>query len=195
MAQKISLGIALLVAVLAGVFAIRPAAFHIERSRIIRAPPEDVFVQVNDFHAWAAWSPWEKLDPSMKKRFDGPENGPKSIYSWTGNGRVAEGRMTIQESEVPSKVRILLEQDKPFKAISTITFNFAAISGGTRVTWAMDSNRNFVAKVVSLFIDVDQRVGSDLERGLASLDNVAQAQVKAVAGARVGAAAATAPGQ
>jgi len=38
--------------------ATRPDSFRIERSATIKAPPEKVYALVNDFHRWAAWSPW-----------------------------------------------------------------------------------------------------------------------------------------
>ena len=55
----------IVVAALAAVFviivAMRPSAFRIVRSATIAAPPEVIFGQVDDFRAWQAWSPWEKL--------------------------------------------------------------------------------------------------------------------------------------
>ena len=48
----------LLIAVLVGVVAMQPSEYRIVRSATIDAPPETVFAQVNDFHAWEAWSPW-----------------------------------------------------------------------------------------------------------------------------------------
>jgi hypothetical protein len=59
-------GVVALIAVLSIVVATRPSTFRVERSIAVAAPPETVFAQVNDFHAWDAWSPWAKLDPQMK---------------------------------------------------------------------------------------------------------------------------------
>ena len=91
---------ALLVLILAAVLfvASRPNEYRVERSATFAAPPEVVFAQIDDFHNWAAWSPWEKLDPQMQKSFGGAASGAGAEYHWVGNNQVGEGRMTITES-------------------------------------------------------------------------------------------------
>jgi len=90
-------GIVLLVVILGlvGFIATRPDAFRVERSVAMAAPPDLVFSIVNDFHNWAQWSPWEKLDPAMKKTFEGPSAGVGASYAWTGNKDVGRGKMTL----------------------------------------------------------------------------------------------------
>jgi hypothetical protein len=183
MLRKILIGVAAIVVLFVIVVATRPAAFHIERSIGMAAAPEYAFAQVNDFHAWSAWSPWEKLDPQLKRSYEGSSAGPGAIYAWTGNDKVGEGRMTIEKSTAPSLIAIKLEFIKPFTATNTATFTFAPSPDGTKVTWAMDGNNGFVAKGASLFMDMDKMVGDDFERGLASMKTVAEAAAKANPGA------------
>jgi len=38
----------------------KPKVLRVERSTVIQTPPEKVFVLINDFKKWEAWSPWEK---------------------------------------------------------------------------------------------------------------------------------------
>ena len=56
-----------LLVVLIAVIATRPDTFRLVRTRTMAAPPDVVFPYVNDFHKWPDWSPWEKLDPNMKR--------------------------------------------------------------------------------------------------------------------------------
>ena len=65
--------LALLVIVIAAfVFvASRPGTYHVERSASVSAPPDSIYARVADFHRWESWSPWEKLDPAMRKRGEG----------------------------------------------------------------------------------------------------------------------------
>src|SRR6476619_6111682 len=125
MVRKILIGVAAVIALFLIVVATRPATFHIERSIAMAAPADVAFAQVDDFHAWSAWSPWEKLDPEMKRIYDGAPRGVGAIYAWTGNDKVGEGRMTIEKSDKPSLVVIRLEFLKPFAATNTATFTFA----------------------------------------------------------------------
>jgi len=174
MARKILIGVAAVILLFVIVVATRPATFHVERSVTIAAPPEVAFAQVNDFHAWANWSPYEKLDPAMKRTFDGAPSGLGAVYAWAGNKEIGEGRMTIEKSESPSQIAIKLEFIKPFTATNTATFSFVPAPDGTRVTWAMDGKNSFVAKAMHLVMDMDKLVGTDFERGLSAMKTVAE---------------------
>jgi uncharacterized protein YndB with AHSA1/START domain len=179
MLKKISIGLGGLFALLSIVIAGQPATFHVERSITMAAPPEAAFAHVNDLHAWAAWSPWEKLDPAMKRTYDGAPAGLGAKYAWIGNKEVGEGRMTIEKSEPGKLIRIKLEFLKPFEASNTATFTFEKTKAGNKTTWAMDGKNTFVGKAMSVVMDMDKMLGPDFERGLASLKAEAEADAKA----------------
>jgi uncharacterized protein YndB with AHSA1/START domain len=174
MAKKIGLGVLAVVAVLLLVIATRPAHFRIERSAQISAPPAVVFSLVNDFRQWPKWSPWEKVDPAMKKTFDGPATGQGASYAWAGNSKAGEGRMTILESKPSEEVSIQLEFVKPFAATNRATFTMSPSAQGTEVHWIMEGDNGFAAKAFSLFMNMDKIVGKDFEEGLANLSSAAR---------------------
>lgn len=163
-----------LIAVLVLVVATRPSHLHVERSATIEAAPDLVFPLINDFHAWSSWSPWEKLDPDMKREFSGAPQGRGAWYGWTGNDQVGVGNMQITDSKPAQEVTILLEFKKPWEATNITTFRLAATPQGTKVTWSMDGENNFAAKAMSLVMDMDQMIGKDFEAGLANLGAVAE---------------------
>ena len=90
------------------------------------APPARIFELINDFHRWAAWSPWEKLDPAMKKTFAALASGKGAVYEWAGNSKAGEGRMEITGTSPGSKVTIKLDFLKPFEAHNTAEFTLDA---------------------------------------------------------------------
>jgi hypothetical protein len=174
MLKKILIGVGVLVLALVVIVAMQPAEFHIERSTTVAAAPANVFARVQDFHAWRAWSPWEKLDPNLRRTYDGPGSGVGAKYSWSGNDDVGEGRMTIEEANA-ARVVIKLEFIKPFAATNITTFKFDPTGNDTKVTWAMDGEKNFMSKAFGMVMDMDQLVGKDFERGLAQLKKVVEA--------------------
>lgn len=178
MLRKLLLGAAVAVPCLLLAVASRSDTFHVERSIVIAAPPERAFAQVNDFHAWTAWSPYEKLDPGMARTYEGPSSGPGAAYAWAGNDKVGKGRMTITKSVRPSEIAIDLEFVEPFACTNAATFRFEPAPEGTRVTWSMDGQNKFVGKAMSIFVDMDALVGGDFERGLASLKSLSEAPVQ-----------------
>ena len=155
-----------------GAFA--PKAFRIERSATINASANAVFAQVNDFQNWRAWSPWEKLDPALKRSYDGPAAGTGSQYAWMGNKNVGQGRMTILDSRPGELVRIKLEFFKPFAATNTAEFRFKPAEGGTSVTWSMSGHNNLISRAMCLFINMDRMVGGQFEQGLSNMKNVVE---------------------
>jgi uncharacterized protein YndB with AHSA1/START domain len=182
MLRRILLGaaaaIVLVVGVLAVIVAMQPSEFRIERSTTIAAPAPAVFAQVNDFHNWPAWSPWAKLDPEAKNSFEGAPAGQGAAFSWAGNSKVGEGRMTITESRPGELVRIKLEFRKPFEATNTAEFTFKPDGARTAVTWSMFGHNNFISRAVFLFVNMDKALGSEFEKGLASMKSAAEASAK-----------------
>src|SRR4030081_2829568 len=80
----------------------RPGTIHVQRAAKINAPPEKIFPLINDFHSWSSWSPWEKLDPTMKRTHSGAQSGKGAVYEWEGNAKVGTGRMEIVDATPPS---------------------------------------------------------------------------------------------
>ena len=80
----------------------RPDSFKVERRISIQAPADKVYALVSDFHHWPAWSPWEKLDPAMKRTHSGAANGLGAVYAWEGNDKVGAGRMEITGAQAVS---------------------------------------------------------------------------------------------
>jgi hypothetical protein len=179
--KKVAIGVIAVVAIFVVVVATRPSEFRIQRSLQMNAPREVVFGLINDFHAWRDWSPWEKLDPGMKKEFSGSEAGTGAVYSWEGNDQVGSGRMTIVKSEPAEKVDIQLEFLKPWEATNQTHFTVAPAGSQAEVTWEMVGQNDFAGKAMGLFMDMDALVGADFEKGLASMKQLAEAKAEALA--------------
>lgn len=154
--------------------ATKPDTFRVQRSIGIMAPPERIFQHINDLTLWGAWSPWEKMDPAMKKAAGGAPQGKGAQYEWDGNNQVGKGRMEILESIPPSKILIQLDFLKPFEAHNRAEFTLTARDGSTTVTWAMYGPQPYLAKVMGMFFNCEKMVGPQFETGLANLKTLAE---------------------
>lgn len=152
----------------------RPDTFRIERSVSINAPPETIFPLIDDFHQWEAWSPWEKIDPGVKRTYSGAANGKGAVYEWLGNKDVGQGRMEIIESTPPSSVSLKLDFITPFEAHNTVDFTLVPQGGTTVVTQAMYGPSPYMSKLMGLFFSMETMVGQKYEEGLASLKALAE---------------------
>ena len=176
MLKKILLGVAAIIVVFLIVVALQPTDFRVTRSATMAAPPPAVFAQVNDFHNWRAWSPWEKMDPEMERSYEGPSAGTGAKYAWVGDSAVGEGSMTITESRPDELIRIKLEFIKPMEGTNDTEFRFEPEGDGTEVTWDMSGKNNFLAKAFCLFVSMDKMVGEQFEEGLANMKSVVEAE-------------------
>jgi uncharacterized protein YndB with AHSA1/START domain len=164
---------AVVIAIVLILAAAKPDTFHVERATAIAAPPERIFPLISDFRNWTSWSPFEKLDPAMKKTLSGAESGKGAVYEWQGNGKAGQGRMEIAAAS-PSKIAIDLHFLKPFKAHNLAEFKLEPQGGSTKVTWSMDGKSPFMVKVMHTLFNMDRMVGKDFEAGLANLKAIAE---------------------
>jgi uncharacterized protein YndB with AHSA1/START domain len=162
------------IAALFGVASRKPNTFSVVRSATINAAPEKIFPMINDFHRWASWSPFEKLDPAMTKTFTGSDSGPGAMYGWSGNRKAGSGSMTITAVAPSTNVTIGMSFLKPFKSQSTVEFTLKPGAGGTEVTWNMTGKNLLASKVMSTFVSMDKVIGKDFAEGLANLKREAE---------------------
>ena len=160
-----------------GIAARKPDTFRVQRTTVIGAPPESIHPLIDDFHRWAEWSPYEKLDPEMKKTYSGAASGRGAAYAWEGT-RSGIGRMEITGT-TPERITIQLDFTKPFEAHNIATFTLQPRAGGTEVTWAMDGPAPFAHKVMGVFVNMDNLVGKDFAAGLANLKAIVEGQPSA----------------
>src|SRR6266571_7665887 len=98
MIKTISLVVGVLIAAVLIFAATRPDTFRVQRAATIKAPPEKIAAVLSDFRGWEAWSPWEKMDPAMKRSYSGAPKGKGAVYAWEGNSEVGQGRMEITDA-------------------------------------------------------------------------------------------------
>ena len=165
--------LALLLGVL--VLALRqPDTFRVERSIDIHAPADKVYPLIADFRRWPEWSPWEKLDPAMKRTLSGAESGTGAVSAWSGNDQAGEGRMEIVKATPPTHLTIQLDFVRPMEDRNTVEFALQPAADNTRVVWSMQGDRPFFLKIVTLFVSMDRMIGTDFEKGLAQLKALAE---------------------
>ena len=177
----LAVAIALAIAIVGvlGFAATKPDRFTIARSATISAPPSAIFPHVNDFQKWRGWSPWENLDPNMKRTYSETTTGQGATYAWAGNSQAGEGKMTITESTPNERILLKLDFVKPMQATNKVEFLFEPEGDGTIVTWSMDGENAFIGKVFAVLVNMDAMVGGSFEQGLTSLKAVAEKEAAA----------------
>ncbi len=148
--------------------------FEVTRSTKVDAPPARVHALVNDFHQWTVWSPWEGVDPAMRRTYSGPDAGVGARYAWAGNRKAGAGSMTITSS-APERIGVELAFTKPWKTTNQVDFLIVPAGSATDVTWRMTGEQKGLAALFGKIYPMDKLVGGDFERGLAQLKAAAEA--------------------
>lgn len=146
----------------------RPDRMSIVRSAEIDAPPEIIFPLINDLRLFSTWSPFEK-DPGMTRTYSGPASGPGQRMDWNGNSEVGEGSVTILSSHPSTRVEMQLSMIRPMRGDNHVTFTLVPGAGRTAVRWAIEGTAPLIAKVMSIFVNMDRLCGGAFEQGLANL--------------------------
>ena len=124
--------ILLVLFLLAGI--LLPRHVHIERSIAIERPAATIFVLLNSYKTFTAWSPWAAKDPDAVYEYSGPASGVGARMSWSGDPRlVGNGWQEIIASQPYSMVRTHLDFDQQGQADAY--FQISEAASGVHLTW------------------------------------------------------------
>jgi hypothetical protein len=115
------------------------------------------------------WSPYEKVDPNMKKTFSGTDGQVGAVMEFEGNKDAGSGKLEILKIVPNELVEIKLTMLKPFFAENIVQYKLTPENGGTRFSWSMSGDGGFMGKLISVFIDCEKMVGGQFSSGIENL--------------------------
>jgi hypothetical protein len=172
MIWHILLAVVAVIGVIALIASTKPDVWTIQRQKAIPGGPASVFPYLDDLHKFLEWSPWAKLDPTMKLTYGVPASGNGAHFSWAGNGKAGTGKLTITESRPNDLVRCRIDFFKPFSCTNTHEFVLKSEGTQTIATWSASGKAPFFFKLILVFVSCDTMMGKDLELGLNNLKAV-----------------------
>lgn len=156
-----------IVAVLAGTYLL-PDRVEVEQAVVLDAPPEQVYLYLENPAEWENWSVLNKQeDPSMIHLYGGPSRGKGARLQWSGDV-VGEGKLVFTESNSPVSLTYLqTENSRPGPLHGS--FSLSAVSGGTRVVWKQSAGleENPVARLWGVMHRYKKQ--NEVEKGLSGL--------------------------
>lgn len=170
MLKKVLIILGVIIALIVIVGFLLPTTYHVERTRVVAAPPEALYAVVNDFKQWPKWDPWAGKDATMKYTYEGSPTGVGAVQHYTSENS-GEGTIRIVESEPGRMVKMEMDFKMGDEKLPTATYTFEPIGDGkTKVTWSMDGE-TAMRPIGSYFgLMMDSMIGGDFERGLENLD-------------------------
>ncbi|HBK71160.1 MAG TPA: transcription activator effector-binding protein [Flavobacteriaceae bacterium] len=154
--------------------------YDVKRTRVIKAPIEVVYNNVNDFKNWQSWSPWLSKDSLAVLTFGEITSGEGASQSWKSEVKeVGVGAINTINAKQNETINQKLVLTKPWESTSDIYWSFKPVDNGTEVIWGMKGELGFMSRVFMVFSGgMDKQVGLDYERGLFKLDSVVQVEMQ-----------------
>ena len=173
--KTIGIVLVALIGLLLLVAAILPKNFSVERSTNIEASSEAIFPHVKYFEKRDAWYPWNQADPTNKSSIEGEDGTVGAITRWEGEV-TGKGMQTITALEENKKLETKLVFVEPYESEATTYLTLAAADKGTTVTWGLNTSMPYPMNIMGLFVDFENSIGKDYEKGLANLKEIMKAE-------------------
>jgi hypothetical protein len=168
MLKKILIGFGIIVSALLFIAAVKSPEMKVSREIIIATSPEVIFSFINSAKKSYEWMPWSEGDPSIEIKYSGPDQGVGSISSWKGK-EMGVGTSEVIESITNQMVKTKLDYTEPFAMSQLAEISLTPTSDGTLVKWSVSGSNNYFFRLIGIFINCDNMIGKEFEKGLKKL--------------------------
>ncbi|MDY8135509.1 SRPBCC family protein [Aquimarina sp. 2201CG5-10] len=163
----------IVIALIAAIFA--PKEVIYEKSININAPIEVVWENVNSLSDLDKWSPWNDLDPNIKKDFTGNDGTIGATASWDSEVKdVGKGSQTISKIEAPTFFETDLKFYRPYESEAKGYIKLAKENNSTVVTWGFQSEMPYPFNLMGLFMNMEDNMGETWSNGLSKLKELSE---------------------
>jgi hypothetical protein len=132
---------------------------------------------LSDFSKGGEWSPYEKVDPNLKKTITGSPGQAGQTMDFEGNSDAGSGRLEMLRVVPNELVEIKLIMTKPVHAENIVTYQLTPEpAGGTRFSWSMSGDGGFLTKLISVFIDCEKMIAGQFDVGINNLKTLIESQ-------------------
>lgn len=172
---KVTSAFALIIAVFLVYVARKPSHQVIARSTVINAAPDKVFPYINNRTIANRWNPFLQQDTTAKITVSGPEVGVGAKTSWQDGKDLGTGSAEVIEVVPNDHLVVRLVYEKPFEMTQTASYWLEAIGHQTKVTWKVEGDATFLAKLMCTFMNPEEMVGEAFLKGLGQLKTMVEA--------------------
>jgi hypothetical protein len=152
--------------------------FSISRSIEIERSKTDVLEYVLFLENQQDYSVWYTMDPAIKITQSGEDGTVGFITRWSSNNdEVGKGEQEITQIIDGVGFDSELRFKEPMELTAQATVRTKTISPTqSAVTWTMSGETPYPFNLLSLFIDMDEELGPDLEKGLKNLKKILESE-------------------
>ncbi|MDT0644443.1 GyrI-like domain-containing protein [Zunongwangia sp. F363] len=146
--------------------------FQVEETRLINAPQEVVFNEVNELRNWQDWEPWSGDAQDMIVNYGDTTSGENATYAWKSES-MGNGKITTTKANPFSSIQQKITFETSFgESSSDVYWNFEETENGTQVTWGMKGEQSFMEKAAFMFRDesITEMMRPEFAEGLQNME-------------------------
>ncbi|MTI29724.1 SRPBCC family protein [Xanthovirga aplysinae] len=140
----------------------------VEREVTINRPVEEVFDYVKYLKNQDHFSKWARMDPEMKKKYQGTDGAVGFISAWESENKdVGMGEQEILKIEEGKRIDFELRFYKPYKSTDNAYIITERINSNiTKVKWGFEAEMKYPMNLMLLVWNMEEDLGNDLQEGL-----------------------------
>ncbi len=167
----------IVIALIAAAFISKEVVY--EKSITINVPVEMAWENVNSLEDLDKWSPWNDIDPNMKKEMTGTDGEIGATASWESDVEdVGKGSQTIAKIEAPNLFETDLKFYSPYESEAKGYIKLAKEADATKVTWGFQSEVPYPFNLMMLFSNMEDSMGEVWSNGLSKLKQLCEEDYK-----------------
>jgi len=173
--KKVGIGLLILIAITLILALFVSKNIDYEKSISINAPIDIVWENVNSLSDLDKWSPWNDLDPNMKKELTGIDGTIGAMQSWESDvEEVGKGSQSIAKIEAPNLFETDLIFYEPWESGAKGYIMLEEEGNGTKVTWGFHSEMPYPFNIMMLFMDMEGEMDPVWNNGLSKLKQLSE---------------------
>jgi hypothetical protein len=162
-----------IIAIVLLIAAFVPKEYSVLRSLTINADKTKVFEYIKLLKNQDNYSVWSSMDPNMEKTFTGTDGTVGFTSAWASDNKdVGKGEQKIMSIIEGERVEFELRFMEPFEATDLAYITTEQEGERTKVTWGFDGSMSYPMNLMLIFMDFDEILGSDLQKGLENLKEI-----------------------
>lgn len=137
-----------------------PGSWSAERTRLVRAPVEDVFPYLEDLTRWQAWSSMAQVEGTLSD----PPRGAGATLTWD-DPQWGDGEFRITEVSPLREVRYRVAvEDGSIRTEGWL--RVSAWDGGTEIAWREEGDVGWNPLMAWFALGMERMQGAELEKAL-----------------------------
>ncbi|TXJ00553.1 MAG: polyketide cyclase [Chryseobacterium cucumeris] len=153
-----------------------PGDCQYEKSISINAPVEKVWQNTNTLKAMDQWSPWNDLDPGMKKEWTGTTGQHGEKVCWDSkNKQAGKGCQELEKvDEAGKRIDTAIKFLTPYESEANAYVTVVPEGNGSKATWGFTSEIPYPFTLMKLFMNMEDAGGKDYQKGLSRLKTLSE---------------------